>query len=153
MPSLVQNSGVKRSHCSSLTAGRATMAPTNKCLAQSNKSYTGGKATKERERLSALVSSSGSRLVTTAMKTRLALALFAAIATAVPASGAADRSAPWGEPRSRQPYDPGRVPPEFRAPPPAAPHPRHVPDVQPPPYGSPGSLVPLPLPYQRPWTN
>jgi hypothetical protein len=103
--------------------------------------------------LSALVSSSGSRLVTTAMKTRLALALFAAIATAVPASGAADRSAPWGEPRSRQPYDLGRVPPEFRAPQPAAPHPGHVPDVQPPPYGSPGSLVPLPLPYQRPWTN
>jgi hypothetical protein len=95
----------------------AILAATNKCLARNNTPCAKGKASKERERLSALVSSSGSRLVTTAMKTRLALALFAAIVTPVPASGGADRSAPWGEPRSRQPYDPGRVPPEFRAPP------------------------------------
>ena len=90
----------------------------------------------------------------TAMKTRLALALLAAIVTAVPASGAADRWAPWEEPRSRQPYDPSRVPPDFPAPPPAAPDRGDVPEVRLPPYGSPGGpFLPLPLPYQRPWVN
>jgi hypothetical protein len=88
------------------------------------------------------------------MKTRLALALLAAIVTALPASGAANRWTPSGEQRSRQPYDPGRVPPEFRAPPPAAPHPGYVPDVRLPPYGSPGGgFTPLPFTYQRPWAN
>jgi hypothetical protein len=85
---------------------------------------------------------------------RLALALLAAVVTAVPAIGAGDRWPPWGEQRSRQPHGPGRVPPDFRVPPPTAPHPAHVPDVRPPPYGSPGGgIAPLPLPYQRPWVN
>src|SRR5262245_52002324 len=53
-PSPVQNSGLTRSHCSSLTAGRATTAPTNKCLAQSNKSGTGSKAAKKRRSLPAV---------------------------------------------------------------------------------------------------
>ena len=69
------------------------------------------------------------------------------------ASGAADRWTPWEEQRSRQPYGSGRVPPGFRALPPAAPDPALVPDVSPPPYGTPGGLLPLPLPYQRPHVN
>jgi len=85
------------------------------------------------------------------MKTRFALALLATITTAVPAS-AANRVTPWEEPqRSRQPSDPAR---EFRAPLPTAPPPGHVPDVRPPPYGSPGGgFTPLPFTYQRPWAN
>ena len=84
----------------------------------------------------------------------LALALLAVIATAIPA-GAGNRVTPWEEPqRSRQPSGPGRVPREFRPPLPTAPPPGHVPDVRPPPYGSPGGgFVPLPLPYQRPQVN
>jgi hypothetical protein len=91
-------------------------------------------------------------VTTTAMKTRLALALLAAIVTAVHASGAANRWTPWGEQRSRQPYGPGPVLPGFHAPLPATPHPGRVPDVRPQPYGSPGGgFTPLPFTYQRPW--
>jgi hypothetical protein len=79
------------------------------------------------------------------MKARLALALLAAVVTAVPASGGANRGE---EQRSRQPHGPGRVPPGFPVPPPAAPDGAHVPDVWPPSYGSPGGF--LPLPYHRP---
>ena len=88
----------------------------------------------------------------TTMKTRLALALLVAIVTALPASGGADRW-PSEEQRSRQPYGPGRVLPDFPPPPPTAPPPEHVPELQPSPYGAPGALLPLPLPYQRPWVN
>ena len=90
----------------------------------------------------------------TAMRIRLALALLAVIVNAIPAS-AASRVTPWEEPqRSRQPSGPGRVPREFRAPLPTAPPPGHVPDVRPPPYGSPGGgFTPLPFIYHRPWVN
>jgi hypothetical protein len=43
-PSPVQNSGLKRSHCSSLTPEMGTWAAINKFLAQSNKSQAGGQS-------------------------------------------------------------------------------------------------------------
>src|SRR5262249_27127086 len=70
-------------------------------------------------------------LVTTAMKTCLALALLAAIVTALPASGGAYRSAPWGEPRSRPPQSP------LVAFPPISPPPRRPPPTQTSPSSSP----------------
>jgi hypothetical protein len=105
---------------------------TNKCLARNSKSRARAKATKEHEKgeaycwqptllLAAFRSVNFVNVTTTAMKTRLALALLAAIVSAVNASGAANRSTPWGEQRSRQPYGPGPVPPGFHAPLPATP--------------------------------
>ena len=47
-PGPVQNSRLKRASLTPPTEAIATMAATNKCLAESNKSKTGGNATKKR---------------------------------------------------------------------------------------------------------
>ena len=57
-PGPVQNSGLKTASLTPPTEAIATMAATNKCLAESNKSKTGGNGTKKRAiRLRALLHS------------------------------------------------------------------------------------------------
>jgi hypothetical protein len=98
------------------------MAATNKCLAHSNKSRTGGKATKKRNRARSVV---GNRMKDMKMKaignlilmTLICVAVFIVFMAIRPARTQHWQFTPWGPQFSIAAYGPAGIPPGFQAPP------------------------------------